>query len=310
MTKFAMLFPGQGSQSCGMLQALALQNPLIKQTFDEASEVLNCDLFDIVLHNPDDLLNQTAYTQPILLAASVALWRIWSSQVKVNPAFMAGHSLGEYSALVCAESLSFTDAVQVVHARGRLMQAAVPPEEGAMAAIIGLSDEAVLEACEVADLGHVAPANYNAYGQVVISGTRVGVLRAMDNAKSLGAKLVKLLPVSVPSHSQLMKPAADSFKEVLVRIVFVAPKIPVIHNVDMSLAKEGASIRQKLIEQLYSPVRWVETIEFLGRQGVYTAYECGPGKVLAGLNKRILKDFVTYEMDTLESLSAAVETLA
>jgi [acyl-carrier-protein] S-malonyltransferase len=311
MNAFAMLYPGQGSQFTGMLLELAQIEKSIIDTFQAASLVLGCDLWEIAQKNPEDLLNQTAYTQPILLAASVALWRIFIEKKTARPRFMAGHSLGEYSALVCSGAIQFDDGLKIVHERGRLMQEAVPAGEGAMAAIIGLSNEAVLDACDQAsEAGVVAPANFNAHGQVVIAGTSAAVNLAMKAAKALGAKLVKALSVSVPSHSLLMKPAAEQLKKYLDNISIEMPSIPVIHNVDASISTSPERIREKLIEQLYCPVQWVKTIELLQANHVLTAYECGSGKVLAGLNKRIVNDFITYPMDTPETFSEALGLLS
>jgi len=296
--KIAMIFPGQGSQTPGMLAELSQRESIIIDTFKEASEVLGVDLWDVTQNNPKDLLNQTAYTQPILLAASVALWRIWCQQNEQMPQIMAGHSLGEYSALVCAEAVAFKDAIDLVHKRGLYMQEAVPQGKGAMAAIIGLTPDKVAKACDMAAKGAtVSSANFNAIGQIVISGEKEAVERAIVNAKELGAKIAKLLPVSVPSHCQLMAPAADKLAEVLNTIEIQLPSIPVLHNADVSISHTIEAIKDKLIKQLYSPVRWVETIEMMSKEGVDTLYECGPGKVLAGLNKRIVKSMTVNALD-------------
>jgi len=310
--EIAIIFPGQGSQKVGMLAEFAQVEPIVLATFEEASSVLEQDLWQITQENPDDLLNQTAYTQPALLAASVALWRIWQARHGVMPAVMAGHSLGEYSALVCADAISFMDAITVVHQRGQFMQAAVPAGSGAMAAIIGLAPEKVAKACELATQGNetVEPANFNAIGQIVISGSAAAVERAVIEAKELGAKLAKTLPVSVPSHCILMEPAAKQLQSVLASIDIKAPAVPVLQNYDVSASNDPAQIRDKLVKQLYSPVRWVETIEAIHRQDINELYECGAGNVLTGLNKRINKDLNSFAMDTPDLLSQALESLA
>lgn len=286
MQKTAFVFPGQGSQSVGMLQNIASTHPIIQETFKEASEALGYDLWALTAHGPAEKLNQTEYTQPALLTAGVAMWRLVRGQ---TPTFLAGHSLGEYTALVCAESLTLIDAVRLVALRGRLMQEAVKEGEGAMAAILGLENDAVRTICEetatLSDI--VSPANYNTIGQVVISGHKTAVLRAMERAKAYGAKRALLLPVSVPSHCVLMKPAAVHLRKAMAEIPFKLPCIPVIHNVDVSMHQSVDEIRQVLVEQLYQPVRWVETIQWMALKGIKTVYECGPGAVLSGLNKRI-----------------------
>lgn len=288
MQKTAFVFPGQGSQAVGMLQNIAAQQPIIQETFQEASEVLGYDLWALCAKGPVEKLNQTEYTQPALLTAGVALWRLAEKKVAA-PAFLAGHSLGEYTALVCSEALSLKAAVGLVALRGRLMQEAVKEGEGAMAAILGLEDDAVNAICEetttAADI--VAAANYNTIGQVVISGHKTAVLRAIERAKTLGAKRALLLPVSVPAHCVLMKPAAVHLRKALAEIPFKLPRIPVIHNVDVALHSSVDEIREVLVEQLFTPVRWVETVQWMALKGVKAVYECGPGAVLSGLNKRI-----------------------
>lgn len=290
MQKIAFVFPGQGSQSVGMLQNIAALYPSIQETFKEASEALGYDLWALTSNGPAEKLNQTEYTQPALLTAGVALWRVIRGQTPSSfPAFLAGHSLGEYTALVCAESLTLVDAVRLVALRGKVMQDAVKPGEGAMAAILGLEDDAVRMICENirTPTEIVAAANYNTPGQVVISGHAAAVLSAIEYAKTQGAKRALLLPVSVPSHCVLMKPAAIKLREAMVEIPFKLPRIPVIHNVDVSVHTSTDEIRQVLVEQLYQPVRWVETIRWMALKGVEAIYECGPGSVLSGLNKRI-----------------------
>lgn len=289
MEKYAILFPGQGSQSVGMLNAFETDHAAILGTvFRSASKALNEDLWEIVSRDSRGLLDQTQYTQPALLAVSYAMWLIWQKTAKTKPSFLAGHSLGEYTALVCAEAMAFEDAIALVALRGRLMQQAVPEGVGAMAAIIGLSDEAVVNLCQQASKkGIVSPANYNALGQIVISGHREAILYAVEEAKNAGAKMAKLLAVSVPSHCALMKPAAEALSDALERIAIHTPRYPIIHNATVDIVDHADDIRQRLVEQLYQPVRWVETIQRLVAEGITLAVECGPGNVLAGLNKRI-----------------------
>ncbi|MEW5755926.1 MAG: ACP S-malonyltransferase [Pseudomonadota bacterium] len=286
----AFVFPGQGSQSIGMLADLARNYPVVTQTFAEASDRLGYDLWAVVQQGPEDKLNQTAVTQPAMLAAGMATWRVWQQKGGAKPTLMAGHSLGEYTALVCAGALGFTDAIQLVAERGRLMQQAVPAGEGAMAAILGLTDEQVIDGCAQAGHGEVVSAvNFNSPGQVVIAGKKTAVERAVELMKQAGAKRALLLPVSVPSHCSLMEPAAEKLKEQLARIAIAPPAIPVINNVDVKVVTSPDAIRDALARQLYRPVRWVETIQSMASQGVTRVIECGPGKVLAGLNKRIDK---------------------
>ncbi len=294
--KLAVVFPGQGSQSVGMLATAAEQYPIIRKTFTQASDVLGYDVWELVSQGPAEKLNQTEYTQPALMAADVAWWSLWCEQNDERPVVLAGHSLGEFVALVCAGSINFETAVQLVADRGRFMQAAVAAGEGAMAAIIGLTDDQVRAVCDqvraVCDQvdGTVSPANFNSKGQVVIAGQHAAVVQAVDIAKADGAKLAKLIPVSVPSHCALMQPAADQLAESLVAIDIKAPAIPVIQNVDAQIHDDPATIRQCLVDQLTQPVRWVQTIEAMQSQGITNIVECGPGKVLAGLIKRITRD--------------------
>ena len=287
----AFVFPGQGSQSVGMLAELAQHEPLVQQTFAEASEVLGYDLWQKVSEGPAEELNQTHITQPAMLAAGIALWRIWQQRGGAMPAVMAGHSLGEYTALVAAGVLNFADAIRLVAERGRLMQQAVPAGSGAMAAILGLEDAQVIAVCEQAAQGEVVSAvNFNAIGQVVIAGQAAAVERAIEAAKAAGAKRAVALPVSVPSHCALMQPAADELAKMLAEITVNSPAIPVVNNVDVKQEADPAGIRDALVRQLYNPVRWVETVQAMSLDGVDTLIECGPGKVLLGLNKRIVKD--------------------
>lgn len=285
--KIAFVFPGQGSQSVGML-AQCSGHTIFDRTFQEASDTLGYDLWSLIKSGPESKLNKTQYTQPALLTASVALWRLWQDRSDHQPVKLAGHSLGEYTALVCAGALTLKDAVSLVAERGRLMQEAVPEGVGAMAAILGLSDESVNHLCvEMAYEECVSAANYNCPGQVVIAGHHSAVERVMEAAKRAGAKRAILLPVSVPSHCALMKPAALEFTQRLDTITIQIPSIPVVHNVDVCEHQTPEAIRQVLNMQLYSPVRWVETIQKMEKLNIESIFECGPGSVLSGLNKRI-----------------------
>lgn len=287
--KRAVVFPGQGSQSVGMLRDDAIAHPEIRNTFDQASNQLGYDLWELIQSGPKEKLDQTIYAQPALLTASYALWKIFSAQ-HPHPELFAGHSLGEYTSLVCAGSLSFEDSVSLVAARGQLMQEAMPVGEGGMAALIGLEKEVVINICREAvstDTEILAPANYNSLGQIVIAGHMSAVQRAMTLAKNAGAKLVILLPVSVPSHCALMEPAAYKLKILLDKVELKIPSIPVISNVDVTPYTSVEQIRDGLVRQLFSPVRWVETIQYFVGCGVTEIIECGPGKILTGLNKRI-----------------------
>jgi len=300
----AFVFPGQGSQAVGMLANVAEKFPQIKATFDEASEVLGTDLWQLVQEGPAEVLNRTDMTQPALLTASVALWRVWSEQGGAMPAFMSGHSLGEYSALVCAGALDFKDAVKLVNKRGLFMQAAVPAGEGAMAAIIGLDDAAIESACEQAAQGDVVSAvNYNSPGQVVIAGQTESVNRAMVLCKEAGAKRALPLPVSVPSHCALMKPAAEQLAAELESIIISAPAIPVLQNVTAKVTTDPEAIKANLVQQLYRPVLWVDCVNSMAGQGVERMLECGPGKVLSGLNKRISRGLEVATVADPELLS-------
>ncbi|KAB7671567.1 ACP S-malonyltransferase [Plesiomonas shigelloides] len=307
MTTFAMVFPGQGSQSVGMLADLAQQFPIVEQTFAEASAVLGYDLWALVQQGPAEELNKTWQTQPALLTASVAIWRVWQEKNGAMPVVMAGHSLGEYSALVCAGVMDFKDAVRLVELRGKLMQEAVPEGTGAMAAIIGLDNDSIAKACaESAEGQVVAPVNFNSPGQVVIAGNKEAVERAGAACKAAGAKRALPLPVSVPSHCALMKPAADKLAVALQEITFNAPRIPVINNVDVAAESDADAIRSALVRQLYSPVRWTETVESMSAQGVAHLLEMGPGKVLTGLTKRIVDSMTAAAVNDVASLTAAL----
>jgi [acyl-carrier-protein] S-malonyltransferase len=303
----SMVFPGQGSQSVGMLSGLAQTFPQVMKTYQEAGEVLGYDLWRLVLEGPEAELNRTDRTQPAMLAAGVAVWRIWRAQGGKRPAVMAGHSLGEYTALVCADALAFADAIALVAERGRCMQEAVPAGSGAMAAILGLSDAEVADACARAAEGRVVAAvNFNSPGQVVIAGDADAVQRAMELAKARGAKRAVPLPVSVPSHCELMRSAAERFAGQLQRTTIRPPAIPVIQNVDVTAHESPDAIRAALKQQLYSPVQWVRTVEMMRGHGVQRIIEAGPGKVLAGLCKRINKELETVAVYDPDSLSAAL----
>lgn len=308
MTQFAFVFPGQGSQTVGMLSELAATYPLVEATFREASDALGYDLWQLVSAGPAEELNKTWQTQPALLAASVAIYRVWQQQGGAQPALMAGHSLGEYSALVCAGVLDFADAIKLVELRGKLMQEAVPECTGAMQAIIGLDDASIRKACEESAQGQVvSPVNFNSPGQVVIAGNKEAVERAGAACKAAGAKRALPLPVSVPSHCALMKPAADKLAVALEEIAFNAPSVPVVNNVDVKCESDAAAIRHALVRQLYSPVRWTESVEFMASQGVTQLLEMGPGKVLTGLTKRIVDSLTAAAVNDPTSLSAALE---
>lgn len=306
----AFVFPGQGSQSVGMLTALAEDYPEVKQAFEQASDALSIDLWSIAESGPPETLNQTAITQPVMLAAGYAIWNIWNKLSAAQPGWIAGHSLGEYTALVCSGAIVFEDAIKLVAERGRLMQEAVPAGQGAMAAVLGLEDHEVVKVCLDAAEGEiVAPANFNAPGQVVIAGTKAAVERAMVKSKELGAKRVVLLPVSVPSHCALMRSAADKLDEVLQKTNIDSPRITLIHNADVSTHSAPEVIRNALKEQLFKPVRWVDSIKFMSDQGVTVFVECGPGKVLIGLNKRIVKNVDHYSIYDPDSLNQTLEML-
>ncbi|HEJ7135401.1 TPA: ACP S-malonyltransferase [Serratia marcescens] len=308
MTQFAFVFPGQGSQTVGMLAELAAQFPIVEETFGEASSALGYDLWQLVQQGPAEELNKTWQTQPALLAASVAIFRVWQQQGGKAPALMAGHSLGEYSALVCAGVLDFKAAIRLVELRGKLMQEAVPEGTGAMYAIIGLDNDAIAKACEESAQGQVvSPVNFNSPGQVVIAGNKEAVERAGAACKAAGAKRALPLPVSVPSHCALMKPAADKLAIALQDITFNAPQVPVVNNVDVRTENDPEAIRSALVRQLYSPVRWTESVEFIAAQGVTSLLEVGPGKVLTGLTKRIVDTLTAAAVNDTASLSAALE---
>ena len=300
----AVVFPGQGSQSIGMLKEYAAEWEQIEETFQQASKVLGYDLWDIVCNGPEDKLNQTEITQPAMLAADVSVIRVLAQQCMIKPYALAGHSLGEYAALVGANALDFEDGIKLVAERGRLMQNAVPEGEGAMAAIIGLSDDQVILGCKEAEAQAgepVEPVNFNSPGQIVIAGATAAVDKAITMLQEEGAKRAMKLPVSVPSHSSLMKPAADEMAKVLATVEFNKPDIQVIHNVDAKSHDDADSIREALAKQIYNPVRWVQTIKII-KEDADAIVECGPGRVLTGLNKRIDKDIRGYAVDTPASM--------
>ncbi|WP_372741106.1 ACP S-malonyltransferase [Neptunomonas sp.] len=304
---FAFVFPGQGSQQVGMLAELAAENPIIQNTFAEASAVLGYDLWELVQNGPEADLNQTDRTQPALLVAGVALWRLWLEKGGAKPAIMTGHSLGEYTALVCSGAIKFSDAVTLVRLRGEYMQQAVPAGTGAMAAILGLADDAILASCQLAQQGQVvSPVNYNCPGQVVIAGEKEAVERAIVACKEAGAKRAIPLPVSVPSHCSLMKPAAEKLADVLANITIVMPEIPVIQNVSASQPENEEQLISNLLAQLYSPVLWTDSVQAMVAQGVEATIECGPGKVLSGLNKKIHKPLVLKAINDSAGLEAAL----
>lgn len=308
MTKIAVVFPGQGSQALGMLADLAAAYPIVEETFAEASSALGYNLWELVQQGPAEELNKTWQTQPALLAASVAIWRVWQQSNGTKPAFLAGHSLGEYSALVCAGVLDFKQAISLVELRGKLMQEAVPEGTGAMSAIIGLDNDAIAKACEESAQGQVvSPVNFNSPGQVVIAGHKDAVERAGAACKAAGAKRALPLPVSVPSHCALMKPAADKMAVALEDVTFSEPQYPVVNNVDVKVETSPEAIRSALVRQLYNPVRWTESVEFMAAQGVEHLVEVGPGKVLTGLTKRIVDTLTAAAVNDTASLTAALE---
>ena len=306
---FAFLFPGQGSQSLNMMDGFAAA--VVKDTFDEASDALGDDLWAMLKADSNEAINQTINTQPLMLAAGVATFRAWLAAGGARPSAVAAHSLGEYSALVAADALDFDDAVRLVRLRAEAMQSAVPAGEGAMAAVLGLEDADIVAACAEAAQGEVVEAvNFNAPGQVVIAGGKAAVERAIAACKARGAKRAMPLPVSVPSHCALMKPAAERLAEALESVSINVPVLPVLHNADVAAYSEAAQIRDALVRQLYSPVRWTETIRKLAADGVLLHAECGPGKVLAGLNKRIESTLSTSALTDDAAIAAVLTSLA
>lgn len=310
--KIAFVFPGQGSQATGMMSSYA-EMPVIHETFSEASDILQQDLWTLVSDGPEEALNLTINTQPVMLAADIAVYRAWQQAGGTAPHFLAGHSLGEYAALVAAESVTFADALKLVRYRAEVMQETVPEGAGGMAAIVGLDDDTVSAVCTetvraIPD-SSLEPANFNAPGQVVIAGHHTAVTHAVTLARAQGAKLAVLLPVSIPSHCSLMRPAAEKLSLLLEEIVVRPPQIPVLHNADIQQHTEAASIRQILVQQLYSPVRWTETIRTMVAHGVKYTVECGPGKVLSGLSRRIDKNLKNISLADTDTLRQLVTTL-
>lgn len=306
--KFAFLFPGQGSQSVGMMQGFG-ELAVVRDTFSEASAVLDQDLWRMVTE-PNEDLNQTVNTQPLMLTAGIAVWRAWQQAGGAQPAIMAGHSLGEYTALVAAGALDFVDALPLVRYRAEVMQSSVAEGVGAMAAILGLDDDAVRAVCAEAAQGEVLePVNFNSPGQVVIAGHRAAVERGMEAAKAKGAKRALILPVSVPSHCTLMRPAAEKLRAYLNNVCVTAPRLPVLHNADVLAYNDPAKIKDALVRQLYSPVRWVETVQTMVAQGIIQSAECGPGKVLSGLAKRISVQMPCVALTDHDALTEALAQL-
>jgi len=306
--KTAFVFPGQGSQSLGMQTELAEAFPIVRRTYEEAGEALGRDLWSLSREGPEEELGLTVNTQPLMLTAGMAAWRVWQERGGPAPAWVAGHSLGEYTALVVAGALSFTGAVRLVGERARFMQEAVAEEAGAMAAVLGLDDDAVRAACEqAASAGVVEAVNYNAPGQVVIAGEKPAVERAIEVAKESGARRAMLLPVSVPSHCRLMRPAADRLRAALQDVSIGPPAMAVVNNVDVAVESAPAAIADALVRQLYSPVRWVETVQRFAAEGADRVVECGPGKVLAGLGRRIDRSLPHAALDTPAALDAMLE---
>lgn len=304
----AFVFPGQGSQKVGMLAAAHQQYAAARETFTEASDALGYDVWDLIQNGEQEALNLTETTQPLLLTSSVALWRAWLEQGGRSPNVMAGHSLGEFSALVCAGALAFADAVQLVRSRGQFMQTAVPVGEGAMAAIIGLDDNAINSIC-AATKGVVAAVNFNSPGQVVIAGHTAAVDSAIVALKDAGAKRALPLPVSAPFHTELMQPAGERLAEAMTDINITAPQIPVVHNVHAQTENDPEEIRSLLVRQIYSPVQWTQCVQAMVDSGVSSVVECGPGKVLSGLNRRIDKTLTSFSIEEPDSLVAAIQEL-
>jgi [acyl-carrier-protein] S-malonyltransferase len=307
--KLAFVFPGQGSQKVGMLADLAAAFPQVKDTFAEASDALDYDMWALVQEGEQAQLNLTETTQPVLLTASVAVWRLWLAQGGLRPAMMAGHSLGEFSALVCAGAIDFADAVLLVRARGQYMQTAVPVGEGAMAAVLGLDDAKIEEICAATE-GVVEAVNYNSPGQVVVAGHTQAVEEALVALKDAGAKRAMLLPVSAPFHTSLMRPAGEKLAQALAELTINAPVIPVVHNVHAQTEANPAQIKELLTQQIYSAVKWVSCVQTMTDSGVEMTVECGPGKVLSGLNKRIQKSLQCLNVESPETLEAALAAVA
>lgn len=306
----AFVFPGQGSQTLGMLADVAGEYPSVKVLFSQASEILGYDLWQLVSQGPVERLNQTLYTQPAMLTVDVAMWQVWQQKTSIVPSMVAGHSLGEIAACVVSGALNFADAVALVKVRAEYMQHAVAEGVGAMAAIIGLPDEQVADICMRAshdDESKVAPANFNAPGQIVVAGHTAAVDRAVILAKEAGSKMTKVLPVSVPSHCMLMKPAAEKLANYLANVQIKSPMIKLVNNVDVAVETDPDKIKDALVRQLYCPVRWIETIQFMAQQKIATIIECGAGKVLTSLNKRINGDLQLFTLNSLDSLNEISE---
>lgn len=310
MKKIGIVFPGQGSQKLGMLVDIAQEYSLIRQVYEEASDTLGYDLWKLISEGPAEELDKTAKTQPALLASSYALWQILFSHNKHRPSLMAGHSLGEYSALTCAQAISFKDALRIVSTRGELMQEAVPAGQGGLAAIVGLDDNVVLQICEEAVTGDevLSPANFNSNGQVVIAGHVAALMRAIELANKAGAKIAKVLPISVPSHCNLMKGAAEKLAELLDSVTINKPTLPILNNVDVEIYESPEMIRNGLTRQMYMPVRWVEVMQCFINRGVTYIVECGPGRVLTGLNRRIGAELTLMQTSDLRSLRELLDT--
>jgi [acyl-carrier-protein] S-malonyltransferase len=309
--KLAFVFPGQGSQKVGMLAAAAQRFAVVGETFAEASDALGYDLWALAQEGPQEQLNLTERTQPLLLTASVALWRAWGQQGGATPALLAGHSLGEFSALVCADAIDFSDAVRLVRARGQFMQSAVPVGEGSMAAVLGMEDQQIIEICRQASAGGgvVEAVNFNSPGQVVIAGNVAAVERAVELLKAAGCKRAMPLPVSAPFHTSLMRPAGDRLREAMATISFRAPAIPVVHNVHARTESDPERIRELLFEQIFSAVQWTGCVEKMVAEGITVTVECGPGKVLSGLNKRVAKSLECHGIEEPEALEQTLAAL-
>ncbi len=308
--KSVFMFPGQGSQAVGMMSELLAESAVAQEVFAEASSAINIDLTKAALEGPESFINQTAITQPLVLTSSIAMWREWQRQSDFRPDYLCGHSLGEYSAMIASEVLGLADTVKLVHLRGELMQEAVPMGEGGMAALLGLDDKSAQKLCEQAAQGEVvSAANYNSPGQIVISGSRAALERAIDLAKAEGARRATLLPVSVPCHCSLLEPAGKALAESMAKLDFNEPVIPIVQNVDARIPESLEALRANLLAHLYQPVRWSDSIGYLIELGADTFVECGPGKVLAGLNRRIDKNVTTLVMNDLQTLMAARDVL-
>ncbi|HET8711938.1 MAG TPA: ACP S-malonyltransferase [Spongiibacteraceae bacterium] len=309
--QLAFVFPGQGSQKVGMLAEIAAAYPVVEETFAEASDALGYDMWALIQQGPQEELNLTEKTQPILLTSSIALWRVWQQRGGAQPTLLAGHSLGEFSALVCAGTIDFCDAVRLVRARGQFMQTAVPVGAGAMAAVLGLEDEQIVHICRAASSGGevVEAVNFNSPGQIVIAGTVEAVGKAIELCKAAGSKRALPLPVSAPFHTSLMRPAGDQLREAMAGLKFSAPTIPVVHNVNAQTESDPEKIKAMLFEQIFSPVQWTQCVQTLAAKGVTTVVECGPGKVLCGLVKRINKDINCLGIKDTAGLDAALSAV-